>query len=113
MLLRRALLGLLLLHAAGTHAGTASTDVSIELQARQGRVVGGVRVLRLSRDDHVTLRILSDVADKVHVHGYDLHGSVGPDRPLTLRFVAARTGRFAVELHHSDLQLGVLEIYPR
>jgi hypothetical protein len=47
------------------------------------------------------------------VHGYNLSAHLEPSRPVTLRFVAARTGRFGFELHKSGAELGVFEIYPR
>jgi hypothetical protein len=30
-----------------------------------------------------------------------------------LNFVAKRTGRFGLELHRAELDLGALEVYPR
>lgn len=58
-------------------------------------------------------RRLSDRADELHVHGYNLQLDVHAKRPATLKFTARRTGRFTFELHRSSVELGVFEIYPK
>jgi ferric-dicitrate binding protein FerR (iron transport regulator) len=88
-------------------------DVNIALEAKGGKAVGEVKVVRLKRDDQVALSIVSDRADEVHVHGYDLKLKLEPNKPAALQFVARRTGRFAIELHKSGAEIGVLEIYPK
>lgn len=85
----------------------------ISVEVKGGKVVSGPKVTRLKRDDPVTLTILSDRADELHVHGYDLHLKLVPNQAATLQFVAKRTGRFSYELHKSGTELGVLEIYPK
>jgi hypothetical protein len=104
-----ALLGAGLLVAANAHA----EDVKVELVAKGGKAAGEVKVVRLKRDDQVALSIVSDRADEVHVHGYDLKLNLEPNKPAVLQFAAKRTGRFAIELHKSGAELGVLEIYPK
>ena len=94
--------------------GTQAQDkVTIELVARSGRRASGPDVVRLKKGDLVTLTVTSDVADELHLHGYDLHLRLFPDRPATLSFEARRTGRFSAELHKAGVELTTLEIYPR
>ena len=47
------------------------------------------------------------------MHGYDLHLHLKAGKPGTLRFIAKRTGRYSAELHNSDVEVLVFEIYPR
>jgi hypothetical protein len=54
----------------------------------------------------------SDIADELHLHGYDLHIKTKPGETATLRFNASKTGRFGYELHHAKAELGALEVYP-
>ena len=91
----------------------AAEPAAIELAVANGQVVGGAKVVRLKRDDAVTLTVRSDKADELHVHGYNLHADVVPGKPSTLKFIAKRTGRFSMELHKSGVELGALEIYPK
>ena len=61
--------------------------------------------------EHVTLVITSDVADEVHVHGYDLDGrrSSPGSRPSST-FDATIPGVFEVELHEAGTLLLSLQV---
>lgn len=58
----------------------------------------------------VELVVASDVADAVHLHGYDRTGYVTAGATVTLRFVADVPGVFEVELERSGEQLGQLQV---
>ncbi len=53
----------------------------------------------------VRLVVTSDVADEVHVHGFDIEAALEPGVPTTLEFVADEPGVFEVETHESELLL--------
>jgi heme/copper-type cytochrome/quinol oxidase subunit 2 len=63
--------------------------------------------------DFVTLRLTSESPVEVHVHGYDLEGDVLPGEETNLSFEANTTGRFAIEDHETEAQLGTLLVQPR
>jgi FtsP/CotA-like multicopper oxidase with cupredoxin domain len=63
--------------------------------------------------DFVTLRFTSKSPVEVHLHGYDLEGSVLPGEETTLSFEADATGRFEIEDHETEAQLGTLLVQPR
>lgn len=86
-------------------------DYAIEI--RNGAKISGPDVLSATQGDDITLTLRSDHADELHIHGYDLHAHIKSSVPETLRFKADRTGRFTLELHHSNLELGALEVLPR
>jgi hypothetical protein len=52
----------------------------------------------------------ADVADEVHVHGYDLVADVAPGSPAELTFLADIPGVFEVELESSHVELLRLEV---
>jgi heme/copper-type cytochrome/quinol oxidase subunit 2 len=58
----------------------------------------------------VTLVVSSDVADEIHVHGYDLTTAVAPSRPAELSFDATIPGVFEVELHEAGTVLLALQV---
>ncbi|MFM8999145.1 MAG: hypothetical protein ACKOKE_03590 [Actinomycetota bacterium] len=62
--------------------------------------------------DAVVLRITSDVADEVHLHGYDLETEVAAGGTGEIRFTADAPGVFEVEFHESGLLLLRLTVAP-
>jgi hypothetical protein len=80
-------------------------------------VVGGVPeggVVRESTDkgDRVVVLVTSDVADEVHVHGYDVTADVAPGEDATLELVADIEGIFEIELEERALLIAKLEVRP-
>jgi hypothetical protein len=84
----------------------------ISVRFRDGEVVGGVQVVDVDRNRQVVLVVRSDVADHVHVHGYDLLSDVVPGTPTRIRFRATDVGRFEVELEDRTLPLVDLRVNP-
>jgi hypothetical protein len=53
----------------------------------------------------VRLTVASDVADQIHIHGYDLEKDIPAGGSATLEFTADQSGLFEVETHETGLQL--------
>ncbi|HLX28630.1 MAG TPA: hypothetical protein VKV24_09120 [Casimicrobiaceae bacterium] len=73
-------------------------------------------VIRVSKDDPVTLSITTDRAGNLEVHGYRKEVKVQPGTMGTLSFVANMTGRFPIDLHASDgehVEVTALEVMPK
>ena len=88
--------------------GTIRIDYTIE----GGQPVGGIARDSVARGRTVVIRVTSDVADHVHLHGYDLMVDVAPGAPATMRFTADAPGRFEIELEDSGVQIAELEVRP-
>lgn len=69
--------------------------------------------ISVSEGDRVNLRITSDHPLEFHVHGYDLEKEVEANQPAELSFDATMTGRFVIEDHDTDTELGTLLVQPR
>jgi len=82
----------------------------IEVEVAGGRVVGGSRREAVPLGEEVTIVVRADVAEEVHVHGYDLLAEVAPGVPAELTFVADIPGVFEVELEASHTELLRLEV---
>ena len=67
--------------------------------------------ISVNKGDTVTLQVSSDQPIELHIHGYDVEQEV--DRKAELRFEADLTGRFEIEDHESEKELGVLQVRPR
>ncbi|MFC9590453.1 hypothetical protein ACFTUC_11830 [Streptomyces sp. NPDC056944] len=66
--------------------------------------------IELKKGERLTLRVTSDRADTLHVHGYDRELPLSPGAPATLTLTADRTGLFEVETHESGLVLTQLVV---
>jgi plastocyanin len=86
---------------------------TFDIVVRGGRRISEPAILKVHQGDDVTFRITTDSADEFHLHGYNLHAQLAPERTKTLRFTAKLTGRFGYELHRSGLEIGALEVYPQ
>ena len=82
------------------------------IAVRNGAPVGGVAELVFDAGDQVRFRVSSNVADEVHVHGYDVSEEVPAGGSATFSFPADIEGIFEVELHESEEQIAELRIEP-
>jgi hypothetical protein len=73
---------------------------------------GKVTELRFEQGDTVRFRVRSDVADHVHVHGYDLMKDVAPGKTVTFTFPAEITGIFEIELEDRGEEIARLRVDP-
>ena len=85
---------------------------TVRIVVREGQVVGGLVQATIDQGKKVALVVTSDVADEVHLHGYDKSVDVTPGKPARLAFVASIPGRFEVELEDRGLQIADVEVRP-
>jgi hypothetical protein len=96
--------------SAATTAPTSATRQRIEVTVAEGRVSGDTGRIPVVAGEQVTLVITSDVADEVHVHGYDLTADLAAGTPAELSFTATIPGVFEVELHDAGTVLRSLQV---
>ncbi|MBW3615538.1 MAG: hypothetical protein KY439_09565 [Actinobacteria bacterium] len=89
---------------------TAEQATRLEVTVRDGAVVGGAQRERVRLGEPVMLVVDADVADEVHVHGYDHMAPVAPGAPAELQFTPDIPGVFEVELEELGLVLVRLEV---
>jgi hypothetical protein len=77
-----------------------------------GDPVGGVQELTYTAGDEVRFDVESDVAEEVHVHGYDLIEQVSPGKVASFDFPADIEGGFEVELEGAHVQIAELTVQP-
>lgn len=95
---------------AGTDSGDAAPDATVlDVSVEGGEVTGGGRH-EVALGETVTIRVTSDVADHVHLHGYDVLADVTAGGTAELTFDATIPGVFEVELEDSRIPLLELEI---
>jgi hypothetical protein len=103
---------------ATTTEATTTTAPPPEPQVVRARIVvpadaaSPVKKLSVQRDKELILVVEAEVADEVHVHGYDLTANVAPGQPATIRFKTSAPGIFEIELEERGLHIGELEVRP-
>ncbi|MDQ3677667.1 MAG: hypothetical protein M3401_12840 [Actinomycetota bacterium] len=82
------------------------------ISVRAGKPVGGVKRLSFEQGQTVRFVVESDVADEVHVHGYDLSKNVAAGGRAVLRFEAKLAGIYEIELEGRGQQIAELRVNP-
>lgn len=82
------------------------------IAVKDGAPVGGEKTITVTSGDTVRLRVTSNVADVIHVHGYDLEKPVPAGGSVTFTFKATSEGVFDVEAHSTDTKIAKLEVTP-
>jgi len=77
-----------------------------------GRPRGGVERLTFESGDRIRFVVRSDVAEEIHVHGYDITRDVPAGGSVRLSFPARLEGVFEVELHGTGQQIAELRVSP-
>jgi heme/copper-type cytochrome/quinol oxidase subunit 2 len=93
-----------------TTAAPEATQLVVTI--RGGEPVDGIVRAEARKGDRVVVIVRSDVADEVHVHGYDLMADVAPGKPVRIEFTANLTGRFEIELEGRGKQIAQLTVLP-
>jgi hypothetical protein len=97
---------------SATPSATPTPDVvEIEIEVEDGRVDGRSEYA-VPVGERVRIEVQADVADEVHVHGYDLMADVSPGRAAVIAFRADAAGVFEVELEDAGKLLFRLRVTP-
>ena len=91
--------------APAAATGQAPSVVLLAVVVAGGKVTPAPANVPVPVGSPVRLAVTSDVADEIHVHGYDLEKTVQPGSTATFDFTATQTGTFEVETHESGLLL--------
>jgi cytoskeletal protein RodZ len=104
---------------ATSTATTTSTSTSTPAEPAvrtitvvDGQPEGGIKTISYDKGDQVRLKVSSDVADEIHVHGYDLMKDVKKGGSVQFSFAATIEGRFEIELENAGTQIANLEVDP-
>lgn len=96
--------------AAPVTQAPAPGATTIEVTVSGGKASTPKQLVDVPVGSPVELVVTSDVADEVHVHGYDKSAEVAPGTPARLGFTASIPGVFEVELENAKLRLVQLRV---
>ena len=101
-----------------TSAATTTTTTAVEpptvvrVRVVGGAPQGGIVRKTVKKGDRVALVVTSDVADHVHLHGYDIMRDVSAGGTARIRFRATLPGRFEIEREDRGVQIADLTVKP-
>ena len=89
-------------------SSTTSLD-AVEFEVEEGRVEGPGQITVVT-GERVSFEVESDIADSVHIHGYDILRGLPADRKVAISFEATIPGVFEVELEDAGVLLTRLAV---
>ena len=98
--------------STSTSTSTPAVPAAQTINVVNGQPQGGVKTVTFKKGDQAVLKVNSDTADEIHVHGYDLMKDVEKGGSVTFTFKATIDGRFEVELENAGTQIANLEVTP-
>lgn len=84
----------------------------VRVTVRDGTPVAGVRRVTVGKGRRVTLIVTSNVADHVHLHGYNIMRDVAPGMPARISFRATIVGTVEAELEDRRVPLARITTQP-
>jgi len=98
----------------------AADPLLVDIAIAKRKPEGGVRTVKVQQGDAVKLRVRSDEALEVHVHGYDVKMKIAAGASASVQLAAKLVGRFPVTAHlhpeggkSPEPTLLYLEVHPR
>ena len=106
---------------SGTDTSASSTDTTttttgaakpteVKIVVVNAAPQGGIVRQTVNQGDRVVLVVTSDVADEIHLHGYDLSRDVEAGGTVRLPFTATIPGRFEAELESRGVQIADITV---
>ncbi|HEX5622439.1 MAG TPA: hypothetical protein VFX51_28705 [Solirubrobacteraceae bacterium] len=98
-----------------TEASPQETETPTPTPKPEPPLLKGGKVTRLEfkEGDTVKFRVVSPVAEEVHIHGYNIAKDLEPNKEITVSFPATIEGIFEIEYEHAGEQIGELRVEPK
>lgn len=77
-----------------------------------GQPVGGVQELEFPSGERAEFAVESNIADELHLHGYDVYVDVAPGKTETVSFDADIEGLFELESHSTGALFAEISVVP-
>ncbi|MGH2951443.1 MAG: hypothetical protein ACRDKX_05290 [Solirubrobacterales bacterium] len=87
-------------------------EQAAEIVVRGGQPVGGVAELEFTKGERIRFVVRSDVADHVHLHGYDVFMDIAAGGRVEFDVPATIDGVFEVELEDRVVPLAEITVNP-
>jgi hypothetical protein len=94
--------------ASAVASGTAQQTISFTVVNK--KVTGDTGRVKVKLGTRLRITVLSDTAEEIHVHAYDLMQEIGANSPGSIEFVADKPGVIEVELEREKILLTHLQV---
>ena len=98
--------------ASGGSSSSAKKNVSVTIDVKNAKPVGGVKKIKLKQGGTLNLTVNSDTGDEIHVHATDQHTDVKKGGTIHLTIKPTGTGNSEIELEGHKQQIAELTIEP-
>jgi mannitol-specific phosphotransferase system IIBC component len=99
--------------AQTTSTATTPAEPAIAVvTVKDAKPVGGIKKIKFTKGDTIRFKVVSDTADEIHFHGYDIGQDVKAGGSTTFTTKATIEGRFIVELEDHEQQIAEVEVDP-
>jgi hypothetical protein len=98
--------------SGSTGAAAAAAPKPAVINVVGGKPAGGIKKLSYTKGQQVMFQVNSDIADEIHVHGYDFHKDVQAGKSVSFSFPATIEGVFVIELEAKGEQIAQLTVNP-
>lgn len=85
-----------------TEAEQPAAPPATRINVKGGVAQGGVESIEVAKGDTVRIVVMSDTADEIHLHGYDIEKEAAPGKPARFKFKATLEGAFELESHEAE-----------
>jgi uncharacterized protein (UPF0333 family) len=88
----------------------ATSGAPVVIHVVNGQPQGGIQKITVNKGQRVRFKGVSDVADEIHVHGYNVHKDVKKGGSVSFSFPATIDGIFDIELESRSEQIASLQV---
>jgi len=88
----------------------AASGAPVVVHVVNGQPQGGIQKITVNKGQRVRFKVVSDVADEIHVHGYNFHKDVKKGGSVSFSFPASIEGIFDIELESRSEQIASLQV---
>jgi hypothetical protein len=107
-----AIVGFVIASSGGSNSKQTTSRGPVTIVVKGAKPVGGIKPITVKKGQRVRFTVKSDVADEIHVHGYDFHKNVAKNGTVTFDFPAKIDGSFVIELERRSEQIAALKVEP-
>ena len=107
-----AVVAFIVANPGGGGGKSASSPTIPVVRVKAGKPVGGIKHITVKEGDRVRFTVISDLADEIHVHGYDLKKDVRAHGRVSFSFPGKIDGIFVIELESRSEQIAQLKVTP-
>jgi hypothetical protein len=82
------------------------------IDIKDGEPDGGVKDVKLKKDDPLEITVNSDQELPIHFHGYDIEKDAAPGKPAVFKLKADTEGVFEIEIESTGTKIAKVTVAP-